>query len=159
MSGSQLQAEPSPSFPEQGDTTQPGSKKKAFFPFGAEQPLYFPLLEGQIIRLIELAPGAWNDPVSIRLFITELHHAPEYDALSYVWGDASKTVPINCNGRKLNVTLNLNAALKRIRLTYRSRIVWADAVCSFSRVMTPVQVLTILRYVLTSKTRLSVVTM
>jgi hypothetical protein len=81
--------------------------------------------------LIELSPGAWNDPVSIHIFIAELAHAPEYDALSYVWGDASKTVPILCNGRNLNVTMNLNAAFKRVRLTYRPRILWADAVCVF----------------------------
>jgi len=133
MSDSQLQAEPEPSLsntPEQGDITQPGPKKTAFLPFGTEQPLYFPLLEGRIIRLVELIPGAWNDPISTRLFITELEHAPEYDAISYVWGDPSKTVPISCNGRMLNVTVNLNAAFKRIRLTYRPRIVWVDAVCA-----------------------------
>jgi hypothetical protein len=145
MSGSQPQAERDPSLsniPEQGDVTHPGPKKKAFLPFGTEQPLYFPLLEGHVIRLIELIPGAWNDPVSIRLFITELQHAPEYDAISYVWGDSSNTVPITCNGRKLNVTLNLNAAFKRIRLTYRPRIVWADAVCASSRSETLVELLT-----------------
>jgi hypothetical protein len=132
MSDSEQHTDTGPSLsniPEQGDTTQPGPGKKAFLPFGARQPLYFPLLEGQVIRLIELIPGAWNDPVSIRLFITELQHAPEYDAISYVWGDPSQTVPITCNGREMDITLNLNAALKRIRLTYRSRIVWADAVC------------------------------
>jgi hypothetical protein len=136
MSDSQGQIDPAPSLsnlPEQGDITQPGPTKKAFFPFGSHQTLYFPLLEAQVIRLLELSPGAWNDPVSIRLFIAELQHTPEYEAISYVWGDPSKTVPILCNGRKLNVTLNLNAAFKRIRLTDRPRIVWADAVCNFSK--------------------------
>jgi hypothetical protein len=133
MSTSRLQSEPASllsKIPEQGDITSRGPGKTAFLPYGTEQPLYFPLLEGRVIRLIELIPGAWNDPVSIRLFVTELEHAPEYDAISYVWGDPSKTVPITCNGRKLNVTPNLNAAFKRIRLTYRPRIVWADAVCA-----------------------------
>jgi hypothetical protein len=137
MSVPKLQINPTPSLsniPEQGDITQPGPTKKAFFPFGSHQPLYFPLIDAKVIRLIELDPGAWNDPVSIRLFIAELQHAPEYDAISYVWGDPSETAPIHCNGRKLNVTLNLNAVFKRIRLTYRPRIVWADAVCKLLQV-------------------------
>jgi hypothetical protein len=131
MSDSQQHTDIGPLFlniPEQGDITQPRPTKKAFLAFGARQPLYFPLLEGQGIRLIELNPGAWNDPVSIRLFSTELQHTPEYDAISYVWGDPSETVPILCNGWEMDVTLNLNAAFKRIRLTYCSRILWADAV-------------------------------
>lgn len=136
MSDPQPPTDPEPlvlDIPDQGDVTQPGPMKKAFFPFGSDQPLYFPLLHGQVIRLVELSPGAWNDPISIRMFITELDHVLEYDAISYVWGDVSKTVPILCNGRKLNVTQNLHAAFRRIRLTYRPRIVWADAVCNFSR--------------------------
>ncbi|PVH96922.1 HET-domain-containing protein [Periconia macrospinosa] len=115
--------------PEQSDVTQPGPDKREFQPYGLDQPLYFPLLEGQVIRLIELSPGAWNDPISIRLLIAELHNAPEYDALSYVWGNPANTVPISCNGREFQVTPSLYAAFKRIRLTYRPRIVWADAIC------------------------------
>jgi hypothetical protein len=116
--------------PEQGDITQPGPEKRAFQPFGTDQLLYFPLIQGQVIRLIELLPGAWDDPVSARLVIAELQHAPEYDAISYVWGDPSKTVPITCNGWTLHITHNLNAALKRIRLTNKPRFLWADAVCT-----------------------------
>jgi hypothetical protein len=126
-------ASESRAIPDQGDITQPGEGKKEFRPFGLDQPLYFPLLTGHVIRLIELSAGAWNDPINIRLFITELQYAPEYDALSYVWGNAANTVPIICNGRELKVTVNLNAAFKRIRLTYRPRIVWADAVSTPSQ--------------------------
>lgn len=133
MSDLEPKLDPNPSLsniPEQGDTSEPGDGKKASLPSGAAQPLYFPLLKEKVIRLIEVEPGAWNDSVSIRLFVAELQHAPEYDALSYVWGDPKERVDIKCNGRALSVTVNLNAALKRIRLTYRPRIVWADAVCN-----------------------------
>jgi hypothetical protein len=68
------------------------------------QPLYLPLINGHIIRLLELQPGAQNDPVVIRLFLVELEHAPDYEALSYVWGDTKTTLPIICNGRPFNVT-------------------------------------------------------
>jgi len=126
----QPQAAPEPATSGQGDVTQPGPEGVAFLPFGTDQPLYLPLIQGQIIRLLELKPGAWDDPVSARLFIAELQHAPEYDAISYVWGDVSKTVPMICNGRTLHITQNLNAAFKRVRLIDQPRIVWADAVCA-----------------------------
>jgi hypothetical protein len=94
----------------------------------SNQPLYLPLINGQLIRLIELLPGVWNDKIKIRLIVSELQQAPDYDAISYVWGDTKDRVPITCNGREMNVTVNLNAAFKRVRWTDRSRIVWADAV-------------------------------
>jgi len=114
---------------EHQDATKPEPTKKPFLALGSDQPLYLPLVDAQVIRLVELAPGAWNDQVKIRIFITELEHAPQYDAISYVWGDPRNTVPITCNGRQLDVTVNLNLAFKRVRLTCHPRIVWADAVC------------------------------
>jgi hypothetical protein len=95
----------------------------------SNQPLYLPLGEAEIIRLVELAPGAHNDPVVVRLFIVELEHAPEYEAISYAWGDPENTMPIFCNGRELGVTVNLIDAFVRVRHPDRPRTLWADAVC------------------------------
>ncbi|EXJ61332.1 uncharacterized protein A1O5_11890 [Cladophialophora psammophila CBS 110553] len=95
----------------------------------AAQPLYLPLLEGEVIRLVDLLPGEGDDPVSLRLLIAELGHHPEYEAISYVWGDPSQTVSVLCNGRPLAITVSLNAVFKRVRYPDRSRILWADAVC------------------------------
>ncbi|KAI9772731.1 MAG: hypothetical protein M1840_000326 [Geoglossum simile] len=91
--------------------------------------LYIDLVEAQVIRLIELLPGAPDDPVVVRLSIQQLEHTQEYDAISYVWGDSQNRVPIECNGSTINITLNLEAAFRRIRYQDRSRIVWADAIC------------------------------
>jgi hypothetical protein len=102
---------------------------KALYPEGSNQPLYLPLGEAQVIRLAELAPGTRNDPVVIRLFMVELEHAPEYEAISYLWGDPQNTMPICCNGREMDVTVNLNAAFVRVRHPDRPRTLWADAVC------------------------------
>jgi hypothetical protein len=113
----------------QGDETRPEPEQRRVLVPELEQPLYFPLLKGKVIRLVELARGSWNEPVSIRLFIAELQHAPEYDALSYVWGNPPGTSSIQCNGRRFNITLNLSLALKRIRFPDHPRIVWIDAVC------------------------------
>jgi hypothetical protein len=95
----------------------------------APQYLYLPLLEGKVIRLVELLPGAGNEPVSLRLLIAELGHHPDYEAISYVWGDARQTTPVLCNGRPFNITISLDAVFKRVRCPDRSRILWADAVC------------------------------
>jgi heterokaryon incompatibility protein (HET) len=96
-----------------------------------DQPLYTELLRGFTIRLIELEEGEPDSEISIRLLIAELDFAPQFEALSYVWGnpDPTKRTPITCNGRQLNVTRNLHAALRRIRYTDRPRILWVDAIC------------------------------
>jgi hypothetical protein len=38
-------------------------------------------------------------------------------------------VPIECSGRKLNITTNLFDALKRLRLPDADRVLWVDAIC------------------------------
>ena len=93
------------------------------------QPLYFPLLNGKLIRLLELAPGTWDEQVSVRMLVVELGHHLKYDALSYVWGDPKSPATILCNGREMKVTRGLHTALTTIRYLERPRIVWADAVC------------------------------
>lgn len=92
-------------------------------------PLYCPLLQGQVIRLVDLLPGVAHEPVSLRFLITELGHHPEYEAVSYVWGDAAQRTSILCNGRPLEITTSLDAVFKRVRYPDRSRLLWADAVC------------------------------
>jgi hypothetical protein len=95
----------------------------------ADQPLYTELLRGFTIRLIELEEGEPEEEISIRLLIAELDFAPQFEALSYVWGDPTVRTPISCNGRPLNITLNLHAALLRARYIDRPRILWVDAIC------------------------------
>jgi hypothetical protein len=96
---------------------------------GSDQPLYLPLLDGHVVRLLHLEPGAPDDPVVLRLALVELEHAPDYEAISYVWGNSAITRPIMCNGRRLDITLNLHAALVRLRYPDRDRTLWADAIC------------------------------
>ncbi|KAI0012253.1 heterokaryon incompatibility protein-domain-containing protein [Xylariaceae sp. FL0662B] len=56
-----------------------------------------------------------DEIVSCRLFTTPLSESIRYAALSYVWGDASVTEDIIVNGTIVPVTVNLAAALKRLR--------------------------------------------
>lgn len=46
-----------------------------------------------------------------------------------VWGDRTYTTTINCNGKPLVISTNLGIALRRFRQTFKTRTLWADAVC------------------------------
>ncbi|ORY05810.1 heterokaryon incompatibility protein-domain-containing protein [Clohesyomyces aquaticus] len=89
---------------------------------------YHELHDGQI-RLLQLLPGSHSSPIICSLTVVDIKHSPQYEALSYVWGDPSITEEIECDGRRLNVTVNLRDALRRFRYTDRVRLLWADAVC------------------------------
>ncbi|KAH7068499.1 heterokaryon incompatibility protein-domain-containing protein [Paraphoma chrysanthemicola] len=114
-------------------------------------------LQGRNIRILELFPKASNEELRCRLIETPLDDAPPYQALSYVWGDPTIREPIWCNGERMDVTINLANALRRLRplqseteLNYAkedatsprygdddsatlshasTRWVWADAIC------------------------------
>ena len=58
--------------------------------------------------------------------------APEYDAVSYAWGDDTSTTSVMCNGASLKIRTNLFIALPFIhdfRPEPRTRPLWADAIC------------------------------
>jgi hypothetical protein len=90
---------------------------------------YPPLLSNKSFRLIQLYPGSELDTISVHLLQSELQSAPVYDAISYVWGDSSRTVTINCDSQPLEITTNLHWALWRIRDPHVAQFVWADAIC------------------------------
>lgn len=89
-------------------------------------------LTTQDIRLLEIYPSAAAEhELRCRLFCVPLSaiQVHVYEALSYVWGDATMQADIICNGELVSVTINLHGALKRLRLSEKSRFIWADAIC------------------------------
>lgn len=83
-------------------------------------------------RLLQLQPRPNADDTEIldcSLQLVDVHNAPEYDALSYAWGNEDRTRTIRVNGIGLTVTQNLERALRNLRQTSKSRMLWADAVC------------------------------
>ncbi|KAL9046329.1 MAG: hypothetical protein Q9214_000809 [Letrouitia sp. 1 TL-2023] len=54
---------------------------------------------------------------------------PIYEALSYTWGEAKEMHIIFVNERPFPVIPNLFVALKYLRKTEESRILWIDAIC------------------------------
>lgn len=87
---------------------------------------------GSNIRLLRLLPD--QDPtnkINCEIFHADITNAdrPAYEALSYTWGDASQTVAIGLNDFVFPATINLDAALRALRMNDRTRTLWVDAVC------------------------------
>jgi hypothetical protein len=93
---------------------------------------YSPLLSGSdSIRLLRLMPHK-DETTDIRceLFEYSLQDGTHlYEALSYVWANPDKKLPIFMHDCSFNVTVNLHAALLRLRNHSMERIVWVDALC------------------------------
>ena len=94
-------------------------------------------LEPDSIRLLRLMPykseSIERTEIQCELFNYSLQDQGKashlYEALSYVWGDPKKTLSIRVNGKEFHVTVNLHAALMRLRDCYLQRILWVDAIC------------------------------
>ncbi|KGO57237.1 Heterokaryon incompatibility [Penicillium expansum] len=95
-------------------------------------PLFdMPLNEDQEeIRLFTILPD--NDrtrPIRGNLHIVSLYDSPDFEALSYTWGNCSEERTIFVNGQSFPVTPNLEEALRHLRQSHRARVVWIDAIC------------------------------
>ncbi|KAM7211348.1 Heterokaryon incompatibility protein (HET) domain containing protein [Rhypophila decipiens] len=81
------------------------------------------------IRILSLKPGKRTDPIVCTLSTTSLDDNPRYEALSYVWGDPSICEKIILDNQERDVTVNLFAALRRLRYPKKERHLWVDALC------------------------------
>jgi Heterokaryon incompatibility protein (HET) len=82
------------------------------------------------IRRLVLHPGRDHDLIRCSTEIVALTDAPEYEALSYVWGGISTPGSnIALNGIHLHITKNLAVALFHLRLPDMPRNLWIDALC------------------------------
>lgn len=82
------------------------------------------------IRLWHLQPHTKGREIRCDLLAYPFPPSVPYEALSYCWGSNSKSETISVNNRKnFQITDNLAAALRRLRLPRESRILWVDAIC------------------------------
>jgi hypothetical protein len=88
---------------------------------------YEQLKEPRQIRLLSLLPG--KDQIHFNLQTVNLDDNPEYEAISYCWGDPTDCRTVYCEGKPLQITVSLFTALRHLRLPDRNRALWADAVC------------------------------
>jgi hypothetical protein len=79
------------------------------------------------IRTLTLFAGKLHDPIQCALSIVSLPEQPHYEALSYTWGDASVTQPIEVGGVQFDATANLERALRHLREENDDLILWVDA--------------------------------
>ena len=84
---------------------------------------------GTAIRLLEVLRGLNEAPLRCRIHHTDLSSLPQYETLSYRWGDKTDVETIECDSQNLNIPKTLAAALRGVRHYDRSRLVWADAAC------------------------------
>lgn len=95
---------------------------------------YEPLPQSNSIRYLILQPGAGDDPLVCSLRTASIEKAPQFEAISYVWGSKERTHEIICDrGRfsrkRIAITANLRDALKGVRLPDKARFLWADSIC------------------------------
>lgn len=76
-----------------------------------------PLLDASTsIRLARILPGWPVDELQVELSVVPHRStAPEYEALSYVWGAPSCADIILCNGKPRTITANLASAIRALR--------------------------------------------
>ncbi|KAL9014471.1 MAG: hypothetical protein Q9180_008946, partial [Flavoplaca navasiana] len=91
---------------------------------------YGALANSDSIRLLQLKLAASIDPIlHCELIEVNLSTAPNYEALSYVWGKDDNPQLLHLPVGYLKVTENLASALISLRYGVRSRLLWVDAVC------------------------------
>lgn len=94
-------------------------------------PIYIRPLERDIreTRILKLEPGGWEDDIICQLEIVSLDEEPEFEAVSYFWGDFKKKRSITINGELHEISFNLEHALRLFRKRDIPRALWADAIC------------------------------
>ena len=89
---------------------------------------YKPLEIGHL-RLLELLPGQAHEGLKCSLTDAQLDQFPEYEAISYCWGDPDRAHFIRCEEESIQITPNLAHGLTQLRYTDKPRTLWADQIC------------------------------
>jgi hypothetical protein len=84
-------------------------------------------LTGSNIRLLRLLPG--RSDIKFELVDVSLEDSPDFEAISYVWGLQHERQPVFCQDQIVYISVNLAQALRGLRNTKKSRLLWADSIC------------------------------
>ncbi|KAL7898336.1 heterokaryon incompatibility domain-containing protein [Trichoderma sp. TUCIM 5745] len=85
--------------------------------------------ETRSIRLLHLRPGSPGEPVNCSIVHQNLCDKPDFEALSYCWGDAANPLRIYVGRHYIDVTQNLHDALLKLRDKKKTKTLWIDAIC------------------------------
>ena len=134
-----------PAEPIRGDSSDPNtlvvSRERAF----ADEEKKRHQCAFDAIRLLVLKPAiGFDDLVHCQLEPAYVRHHeedlvvldenpmgedPVYEALSYTWGDLGVKRRIKMNDRLVEVSVNLESALRHLRKSAKPRTLWVDALC------------------------------
>lgn len=81
------------------------------------------------IRCLTLEPGQDDEPLLGSIKIYKFTEKPEYEAISYAWGEPLFQSELVCDGRRIPITTTLRDSLRQCRLTNEPRVLWADSIC------------------------------
>lgn len=85
------------------------------------------------IRLLQILPvrkfDGLNCGIECNISHVSLDDLPDYDALSYAWGNRLDMRSISLEGHPFHVTANLHGALSRLQTSTMTRPMWIDAIC------------------------------
>jgi hypothetical protein len=90
---------------------------------------YLPLLEPRSSRLVDLAPGGYDEPILCTFSTFQVDHPPGYEAVSYTWGDSTLSHYVQVGSSHLPINASLDLALRRLRRRDIKRRLWVDAIC------------------------------
>ncbi|KAI4592946.1 hypothetical protein KJ359_010198 [Pestalotiopsis sp. 9143b] len=79
--------------------------------------------------LLDLLPGQNGQEIVCQTRTARLDQNTPYEAVSYVWMEASGRRDIQVSGEKVGVTNNLHAALQHLRDAEHTRTLWIDQLC------------------------------
>ncbi|KAI1311478.1 heterokaryon incompatibility protein-domain-containing protein [Xylaria venustula] len=81
------------------------------------------------IRILRLLPGRPGDPIQVQVQHVSMSMEYEYTAVSYVWGNRMALRTIFCEGKGIQVPMNLSRALTYMRHPSQHIHLWVDAIC------------------------------
>lgn len=99
-------------------------------PLGNNGYTHTPLSDGpQTIRLLKLLKRRPFGTIHCNLKEYKLEGAPDYEAISYAWGNAAKTEAIYIDSRAFSVSPRVNEILYLMSSYQDDRFLWIDSIC------------------------------
>ncbi|KAM0818145.1 putative heterokaryon incompatibility protein or allele protein [Seiridium cardinale] len=104
--------------PKEPDTERPATP----------QPSHVFAWDPVVVQKAELKPK--DTDLEIELSVHRFEECPEYEALSYSWGNPKgQKYIVKCNGHEFHALTSLRNALRALRLPDKPRTLWIDAIC------------------------------
>ncbi|KAF2260072.1 hypothetical protein CC78DRAFT_620568 [Lojkania enalia] len=95
---------------------------------------YKPLASEDSFRLFRLKTpqpclASAFDRIELELFEASLDRPPEFEAISYAWGQEQADSTLSCNGLPLQVTSNVISILRELQQKESVGVLWIDTIC------------------------------